>query len=218
MVQAVFALAWNSSWSYYKAYYGTLVSYALILYKAHGIPKLNMQYAQKVFMDENSQYFIMAIIWVSGVPLRATLLPYALFSLFHALTYIRTEFIPKLFPGHSVAKSIGDRLAPFVQTYQPKAIWAVARIELWLVLPFTFIGIFWGASLFTPFLYCQFLSFRYLLSAQTKQAVKEMETKFDGWILNTGVPEWGKQTYKTIKNLVKQYGDLEARARAAQPK
>jgi hypothetical protein len=85
-------------------------------------------------------------------------------------------------------------------TYQPTSIWTVARAEVWIIFPMTIISIFWGGtSLFTPFLYQQFLQFRYLSSPMTRQVFTEVETKFDAWILNQPqAPEWAKGAYTKV--------------------
>jgi transmembrane protein 33 len=100
--------------------------------------------------------------------------------------------------------------------YQPSAIWAVSRAEVWIIFPMTILTIFWGGtSLFTPFLYQQFLQFRFLSSPMTRQVFSEVEVTFDKWILNQPQsPEWIKSGYVTVKELIKKYGNLEARARA----
>jgi hypothetical protein len=149
------------------------------------------------------------------------LFPYAVFSFFHTLGYIRTELLPKLFPGTTlpVTKQISSYINKFMTAYQPSAIWAVSRAEVWIIFPMTIITIFWGGtSIFTPFLYQQFLQFRYLSSPMTRQVFAEVEVTFDKWILNQPqAPEWAKSGYVTVKDLIKKYGNLEARARAQQP-
>lgn len=40
-IQSLFCLFYGSEWNYRKAFYGTLVSYGIILYKAHGVSSVN---------------------------------------------------------------------------------------------------------------------------------------------------------------------------------
>ncbi|KAJ1961663.1 Transmembrane nucleoporin, partial [Dispira parvispora] len=46
---------------YYKAYLGTLLSYALVIYKTHGQPQFNTGFLQRIGSDENVQYFFLAL-------------------------------------------------------------------------------------------------------------------------------------------------------------
>lgn len=35
---------------YYRAYYGTILSYMIIIYKAHGVPQISRAYMQRILM------------------------------------------------------------------------------------------------------------------------------------------------------------------------
>jgi hypothetical protein len=51
----------------------------------------------------------------------------------------------------------------------------------------------------------------------TKEVFEEVEVIFDKYLLNNEKsPQMVKTGYTTIKEMVKKYGNLEARARAAQ--
>ncbi|KAI8915577.1 hypothetical protein EDD86DRAFT_196362 [Gorgonomyces haynaldii] len=218
-IQGSLCLAFGSPWHYSKAYYGALASYLIILYKAHGFPQLNTQYAQRLLMDENTQYTILSVIWLTGKQLRVTLIPYVVFSVFHALGYVRTELLPKLFPGETLPQSrlITAQLTKFIQAYQARSVDVVARAELWIILPMTLFGIFWGSSFFIPFFYFQFLSFRYFLSPVAKQACHEAKATLDKYIGNNpSLPAGIKVFYQKAIQMVIQYGDIEARARQQQ--
>lgn len=149
-------------------------------------------------------------------PYIVTLIPYATFSLFHTLGYIRTEFIPKLFPGAPIGTTICSQINKFMVAYQPLSINLVAKAEVWIIFPMSIITIVWGGtSIFTPFLYSQFLQFRFLSSTATRQALVETEVFLDKWILDhASVPPAVKTGYSKVKELVKTYGNLEERAKA----
>ncbi|KAI8924016.1 hypothetical protein BC831DRAFT_467988 [Entophlyctis helioformis] len=204
--------------NYYKAYYGTLLSYGIILYKSYGVPQFNMNYVQRIVRDENTQYFMLALIWVSSAPISVTLVPYFVFSFLHILNYVRNEIIPNtLGTSSALGNTVAQRLGTFVNANHAKAINLVANHEVWVVMPFTILTIFMGqTSLFTPLVYAQFLSFRYAFSPVTKQVFRGVETKFDGWLANPRVPEWGRTGYRKVKELIVRYGDLETRARQQQ--
>ncbi len=144
-----------------------------------------------------------------------TLIPYATFSLFHTLGYLRTELIPKIFPGAPLGTTICSQINKFMVAYQPLSINLVAKAEVWVILPMSIITIFWGTSIFTPFLYSQFLQFRFLSSTATRQTLADTEVFLDKWILeHASVPPVVKTGYSKAKELIKTYGNLEERARA----
>lgn len=109
-------------------------------------------------------------------------------------------------------------LSTVMTKYQPISINAVARAEIWVIFPMTIVSIFWGgASIFIPFLYFQFIQFRYLASPASRLALQETEIVLDKVFLQqAAVPEWARTGYSKGKEMLKKYGDLEARARAQQ--
>ncbi|KAJ3356581.1 hypothetical protein HDU91_005525 [Kappamyces sp. JEL0680] len=179
---------------------------------------MNQQFLAKLLQDENSLYFLVSIVWATGKPVKVSLIPYATFSLFHTLGYIRTELIPKVFPGAALGKTISTQINKFMVAYQPLSINLVARAEVWVILPMSIISIFWGGiSIFTPFLFSQFLQFRFIQAPPTRQALAETEVFLDKWILaQPSVPPLVKTGYSKLKELIQKYMNLEERARQAQ--
>ncbi|RUS34618.1 hypothetical protein BC938DRAFT_479467 [Jimgerdemannia flammicorona] len=64
-----------------------------------------MEYAQRFFMDENVQYLFLAFYWYSNSPILVTLIPFATFSAFHTLGYLRTNIIPTFFPTNATSQA-----------------------------------------------------------------------------------------------------------------
>ncbi|OAJ43496.1 hypothetical protein, variant [Batrachochytrium dendrobatidis JEL423] len=201
---------------YYKALYGTLLSYGIILYKSYGIPQFNTEYLQRLVRDENTQYFMLALIWVTSAPLSVALVPYATFSTLHILNYTRNEILPNLIGTTTpTVNSLSQAIGKFVQTNHAKAIYFVSNTEVWVIMPMTIVTIFTGhTSFFTPLVYGQFLSFRYSFSPVTKQVVAGMDQRLNMWIVgNDRVPMFLRNLYSKARSLVVQYGDMEGRAR-----
>jgi hypothetical protein len=48
---------------YKLLYTGTLVSYAIVCYKAYGVPRADVAFIRKAFVDENVQYALLAFWW-----------------------------------------------------------------------------------------------------------------------------------------------------------
>ncbi|CAG8468295.1 15341_t:CDS:2 [Cetraspora pellucida] len=84
---------------YYTAYLGAMLSYGVVIYKSFGTPAPTWEYFQKINRDENVFYLVLACVWFMNAPVFVTLLPYATFSLFHLITYIRANILPTFFPS-----------------------------------------------------------------------------------------------------------------------
>ena len=48
---------------YKLLYTGTLISYAIVCYKAYGVPRADVAFIRKAFVDENVQYALLAFWW-----------------------------------------------------------------------------------------------------------------------------------------------------------
>jgi hypothetical protein len=194
---------------------GTLLSYGIILYKAHGVPQPTRNYLQRILLDENSQYLLLAAIWLSNSPIWVTLIPYTTFSVFHSLTYIKNDVIPTLAPSTAPSSGIARRLQhaiqQFSQTYQTKALEMVAYSEVWLTVPVLILYIFTGrASIFSSFSYVNFLRFRYFFSPTTKKVFRDVGVKFDGWIeQNPSIPLMIKNVYAKIRQGLTRFGSID---------
>ncbi|KAI8902617.1 hypothetical protein BC833DRAFT_572694 [Globomyces pollinis-pini] len=218
--QAIFSLIYSGTWNYYKAFYGTLISYAIILYKSHGVPQLNKDFLAKTLQDENAQYFLVALVWSTAAPIKVALIPFATFSLFHSMGYIRSEFIPKVFPGNTLPQSkvVASGINSFMTKYQAQAITYVAYSEVWVILPMTIITIFWGGtSFFTPIMYSQFLQFRYLSSPITREVFTTSELTLDKYLDTETISPTVRNGYLKVKEVIKRYVNLQTPAPPVPP-
>lgn len=102
-------------------------------------------------MDENVQYFLLALYWFFSSPITGkarirvddieihgelicfitvTLVPYATFSLFHALGYVRSNIIPNVFPAApAAAASSSSSSGASTTTWQAKT---QQQIKAWV--------------------------------------------------------------------------------------
>ncbi|KAJ2908404.1 Transmembrane nucleoporin, partial [Coemansia aciculifera] len=194
----------GANWYYSQAYLGALTSYAIVIYKTYGPPQANLAFMQRLLVDENVEYLMLATYWYWNSPVFVTLVPFVVFSLFHVITYTRSVAIPLFFPevtgeiqrarqaestaGGSAAggvlMSVPARASKYMgdwssRYYSPAlrevGVWEVAVIGVWLVV---------GAlTLQSPFLapvfYVQFLRMRYALSAPTRAAFRRVRIWLD---------------------------------------
>jgi len=95
---ATLTLKTVSAWWYKASFTGALISYVIVCQKSLGVPQPTVTWIKKALVDENIQYFLLALFWWTSKPVALALLPYAIFSLFHALTFARTTLIPQVLP------------------------------------------------------------------------------------------------------------------------
>ncbi|KDN42142.1 hypothetical protein RSAG8_07000, partial [Rhizoctonia solani AG-8 WAC10335] len=98
----------KTAYSYRLGYIGALASYGIVCFKALGTPAPNMAFLKRAMADENCQYFLLALYWLVTKPISLSLVPYAIFSTFHVLTFVRTTVLPKLAPPKPPARE-GER-------------------------------------------------------------------------------------------------------------
>ncbi|OBZ79662.1 Tetra-spanning protein 1 [Grifola frondosa] len=194
-------LAWMlfrsvSSWWYKVSFMGALVSYAIVCQKSLGTPQPNPAWVKRAIVDENMQYFLLAFFWWYSRPIAIALLPYTIFSLFHALTFTRTTLMPQLLPqgppatagGPPTPHPLAKKLQVWVKTNYDTAMKAVAFTEL-LIMARVLVGaLTWQVSLISPFVYAQFLRQRYYQSNFTRSAVANVNERVLAYVNREGVP------------------------------
>ncbi|KAJ1668946.1 Transmembrane nucleoporin [Coemansia sp. RSA 1836] len=192
----------GANWYYSQAYLGALTSYAIVIYKTYGPPQLNLAFVQRLLVDENVEYLLLALYWYMSGPILVTLLPFVVFSLFHVITYTRSSLIPMFFPEvaaeiqrarqaegsaagmSAVALSPAARVSKFMgdwssRYYSPAlrevGVWEVAVIGVWIVVG----AVTLQTPLLAPMFYFQFLRMRYALSAPTRAAFRRVRVFLD---------------------------------------
>ncbi|TIA88508.1 hypothetical protein E3P99_02534 [Wallemia hederae] len=187
----------NIGWAYKLSYFGAIVSYGVVVFKSFGIPQANLAWVQRAMLDENVQYLILAAFFFVSKPIPLTLIPYATFSLFHILSFVKNTVVPLIFPpppqsnatstdgstppsssgaGPSIQKSIGS----FVKANYARAMKLVSYSEM-----VVFVRLFLGALIFNnalsmPMFYALFLRSRYVFSPYTRNAFAHVGSRIDG--------------------------------------
>lgn len=115
-------------------------------------------------MDENVQYLcisqfytikgfllmfkVLAIMWFVSRPIAVSLIPYTIFSLFHFLTYFRSNILPTLNPNalksdeKSLEASVCRHIQHLVKIYYESAMKLVSKVEVILIGTRVLIGAF----------------------------------------------------------------------------
>ncbi|KAI0336052.1 hypothetical protein GY45DRAFT_1366153 [Cubamyces sp. BRFM 1775] len=202
-----------SSWWYKTSFLGALVSYAIVCQKSLGTPQPNLAWVRRALLDENVQYFIMAFFWWASRPVTLALVPYAIFSLFHALTFTRTTLLPQFLPPgpppqpgaaptpHPLAK----KLQVWVKANYDNAMRAVAFTEL-VIFARVILGVLLRRNaLLTPILYAHFLRQRWYQSKFTRDAVALVHARIYAFVTSPGKPPVVAQIYTQVTDLTRKW-------------
>ncbi|EOQ99641.1 hypothetical protein E3P88_01261 [Wallemia ichthyophaga] len=186
-------------WAYKLSYFGAIVSYGVVVFKSFGIPQANLAWVQRAMLDENVQYLILAAFFFVSKPIPLTLIPYATFSLFHILSFLKNTVIPLIFPpppqsnatstdgstppsssgaGPSIQKSIGS----FVKSNYARAMKFVSYSEMIVFLRLFFGALIFNNALSMPMFYALFLRSRYVFSPYTRNAFAHVGARIDGLV------------------------------------
>ena len=161
----------------------------------------------------------MALIWLYSKSIWFALLPFAVYSTFHFLSYLRTNVIPTFAPptpapGSNPAASPGSRptvqhplseyIAKFVRQNYDTSMHLVSNLEIFL-----WARVFLGALVFKNswvllLCYTLFLRIRYAQSSFVRQAFQGLERKGDALVNDARVPDGLRNGWKIGKDVVKK--------------
>ncbi|KAI0307570.1 hypothetical protein B0F90DRAFT_1664656 [Multifurca ochricompacta] len=210
-----YILAWAtfktpSSWWYKASYVGALVSYSIVCQKSLGSPQPNAAWARRALADENVQYLILAFFWLTSKPVALSLLPYTIFSLFHALTFTRTTLMPQFLPpgppatagGTPTPHPLSKKLQVWVRSNYDSAMRVVAYTEIF-ILARVIVGAFmFRNSFLTPIIYAHFIRMRFFQSTFTRESIIAVTAKVDEYANGPDVPPVIKQGWATVQSLI----------------
>ncbi|KAI0343920.1 hypothetical protein BDW22DRAFT_1427588 [Trametopsis cervina] len=207
-----YLLAWAlfrapSAWWYKTSFLGALISYAIVCYKSLGIPQPSPAWFKRALLDENVQYTLLAVFWWTSKPIAVTLLPYAIFSLFHALSFTRSTLMPQFLPpgppatagGPPTPHPLAKRLQLWVKANYDTAMKAVAFIELLIMARVLFGAILFRNSILSPIFYAHFLRQRYYQSVFTRNAVQYVNARVEGYVRSPSAHPVAVQVWDKVK-------------------
>jgi len=202
-----------STWWYKASFTGALMSYAIVCHKSLGTPQPNAAYIKRALLDENVQYFLLAIYWWSvRKPIAITLFPYMIFSLFHALTFTRTTLFPQFLPSGPPATAGGapgphplaKKLQAWVKANYDTAMKIVAYTELVIFVRVLLGAITFQNALLSPLIYAHFLRQRYYQSVFTRDAIAKTTKTVDQYVAKANNPTVS-QVYDKAKMFIERW-------------
>jgi len=161
----------------------------------------------------------MALIWLYSKPIFYALLPFAVYSTFHFLTYLRTNLLPAILPpppgsaispggGPKPQSALSEFIAKFVKNNYDYSMHLVANLELFL-----WARIFCGAIIFRNSwillaIYTIFLRTRYSQSVFIREALKGIEVRGNALTADNNIPDGVKSAWNTMKSSVRSFGEF----------
>jgi len=212
-----------SAWWYKASFTGALISYAIVCQKSLGTPQPNVAFLRKAMLDENVQYFLLALFWWTSKPITIALLPYAIFSLFHALTFTRTTLMPQFLAqgppatagGPPTPHKLAKKLQVWVKSNYDTAMRAVAYVELIIFVRVLLGAITLQNSLISPLIYAHFLRQRYYQSAFTRDALAVTNGRIETIVRKPGNPPMVVMVWDKLKMLLGRWAGSALEAQPA---
>jgi len=202
--------------AYRLAFMSAAATYGIVVYKAYrarfrsGALPTGQQGIIKILGDENVQYLLMALTWLYCKPVFFALFPFAVYSTFHFLTYLRTNLIPVFMPAPAGGPppAIAETISKFVKKNYDSSMHLVANLELALwVRVFLYCLIFKNSWILLA-IYTVFLRARYSQSSFVRDALRGIEMRGDALILDAGVPDGVRTGWSVGKTVAKRFGEL----------
>ncbi|KAJ7071239.1 hypothetical protein C8F01DRAFT_1244869 [Mycena amicta] len=217
------SLMWRSVSAW--CFTGALVSYAIVCQKSLGAPQPTPAFIKRALLDENVQYFLLAFFWWMSRPIAITLLPYAIFSLFHALTFTRTTLMPQFLPpgppasagGPPTPHPLAKKLQAWVKANYDSAMKIVAYTELVIGARVVFGTLLLQNSLLAPIVFVHFLRQRYYQSPFTRDAIAVTTKRFDDFIRKPSTPPVAVQIWDKAQMLVGRWVGTTLTPNGAEP-
>jgi len=227
------ALRYILAWTFFKtpsllgykaSFVGAIVSYTIVCQKSLGSPQPSAAWAKRAIADENIQYLVLALLWLTSKPVALALFPYTIFSLFHALTFTRTTLMPYFLPpgppatagGAPTPHPLSKKLQAWVRANYDSAMKVVAYAEI-LILARVIVGaLLLRNSFITPIVYAHFVRMRFFQSAFTREAIVKVTNKIDQYVNGPDMPPVVKQGWGTVQSFIGRWTGTTLNAPVAQ--
>ncbi|KAI8941588.1 hypothetical protein NX059_002803 [Plenodomus lindquistii] len=216
-----FTFNYYSKWatfSYRVAFLSACVTYGIVVYKAY---RARMRAGKQggvvaLAADENVQYLVMALVWLFSRQIPLAVLPFAVYSVFHVATYVRSNLLPTIQPPQAAAAAgskppasgASEAIGKFVKEYYDGSMTLVAMLEI--ALWFRVVGsalLFQKGSWILLAVYTVFFRARVAQSSFVQEAINQLTARIDVQLANQSSPPAAKQAWATFKNVVRQAAD-----------
>lgn len=159
----------------------------------------------------------MALVWLFSRQIPMAVLPFAVYSVFHVATYVRSNLLPTIQPPQASSASPGAKPKPgaasemigkFVKEYYDGSMTLVAILEI--ALWFRVLGsalLFQRGSWILLVVYTVFFRARFAQSSFVQGAITQLSSRIDAQLANQSTPPAARQAWNTFKNIIAQAAD-----------
>jgi hypothetical protein len=157
----------------------------------------------------------MALVWLFSRQVPLAVLPFAVYSIFHVLTYVRSNLLPTLQPPASTQgakpqpSGASETIGKFVKEYYDGSMTLVAILEI--ALWFRIFGsalLFQKGSWVLMAVYTVFFRARVSQSSFVQGAITQLTARIDAQLANQSTPPVARQAWGTFKTGIQQAADL----------
>lgn len=194
---------------YRLAFLGAVGSYGVVVHKMFfrgGIRQAQQQEGlfYRLYLDENAEYFALALMWFFTPPVFVALIPYFIYSIFHVITY-SSEYVLPAFTAKP-ARPQEDRLAQLARKYQDAGSQTVAKVEVYGILIRLIIGviIFNRLAFIQLPVFAVFLRYKYFNTAYTRSSLRELSLNIDRAV--NPLPPAVRDVWIKVRDTIAYYG------------
>ncbi|GAV52036.1 hypothetical protein ZYGR_0AG00270 [Zygosaccharomyces rouxii] len=191
---------------YRVAYVGVLESFGIITYQHYYLKQSSLQdrslSPSALLLNDDLLYFGMALVWFFTPSFTLSLIPYAVFSLFHVLIYCKSVLLPQVFDMGHENKSV-TAISNFVRHYNERSMYWMGSVEIftWVLLTLRAL-LFRRRSWIVWLSYSFFLKVRFENSKYIKSSFAQWRVRLDGIVSHSSVPPSVKQWYHRFEVLL----------------
>jgi hypothetical protein len=207
-----------ATFSYRLAFLSACVTYGIVVYKAY---RARMRTGKQggilsLATDENVQYLLMALVWLFSRQIPLAVTPFAVYSVFHVATYVRSNLLPTIQPppasapagSKPQASGASEAIGRFVKEYYDGSMTLVALLEI--ALWFRVVGsalLFQKGSWILLAVYTVFFRARVAQSSFVQEAIHQVTARIDAQLANQSTPPAARNAWGTFKGVVRQAAD-----------
>lgn len=158
----------------------------------------------------------MALVWLFSRQIPLAVLPFAVYSVFHVATYVRSNLLPTIQPPPAAtapgakpkASAASESIGKFVKEYYDGSMTLVAILEI--ALWFRVLGsalLFQKGSWILIVIYTIFFRARAAQSTFVQGAITQLTARIDAQLANQSTPPVARQVWTTFKTVIAQAAD-----------
>ena len=165
----------------------------------------------------NNSDLVMALIWLFSRQIPLALFPFAVYSIFHVLTYTRSNLLPVLQPPPQPSSpsqkppqsAASETIGKFVKGYYDTSMTLVAVLEI--ALFFRILGsvlILQKGAFLLLALYSVFLRARFAQSTFMQQVINQAGARIDVYAADQRTPPVVRQVWDQVKGALQKVVDM----------